>query len=108
VASELLEERANLNFDQEELYCLFHSDPEVRADRIKVEKDQIDHPELANTHKYYEMTPAEIQTLWMKKLKKAWEVDRQFYFKKRPLPQYYWIFHHQGQPPIGLHTTMFA
>jgi hypothetical protein len=60
VATELLEERANLNFDQDELYNIFHKDPEVRADRAKVEKDMEDDPIMNNTHKYYEMTPAEI------------------------------------------------
>jgi hypothetical protein len=35
VATELLEERAKCNFDQEELYQLYYSDPYVREIRDK-------------------------------------------------------------------------
>jgi hypothetical protein len=74
-----LEERKNCNFDQKELYELFHKDPEVRAQRERAEKDLAD-PVMTNTHKYYEWTPEEIQQSWMKKLNRAWHIDRHFYF----------------------------
>ena len=45
----------------------------------KVQKDLMNDPILCNTHKYYEWTPQEIQENWMKKIKRAWEVDRHFY-----------------------------
>jgi hypothetical protein len=33
---------------------------------------------------------------------------RKRYFETPPTADYYWIFAHQGQPPIGLHATMFS
>jgi hypothetical protein len=81
VATELQEERDKCNFDQEEIYNLFYKDPKVRALKARIAKDMDTYPEMANTHKYYEWTPQEIQENWMKKLNKAWEIDRHFYFQ---------------------------
>ena len=57
VATELLEERANCNFDQKELKRVFMSIPEeVQANIQRVMDDIENDPELNLTHKYYEMT----------------------------------------------------
>ena len=39
---------------------IFLPDPEAIRVRNKVRKDIIENPDLASTHKYYEMTPAEV------------------------------------------------
>ena len=72
VATELVEERNKCNFDQKELYYLYYADPEVLKLKDKCEHDAETDPILANTHKYYEWTPKEIQENWMKKLNRAW------------------------------------
>ncbi len=66
-ATDLLKERENCNFDQDELYNLFYSDPEVRRMKAKVEKDIETVPGLQLNHHYYEYTPQEQQEMWMKK-----------------------------------------
>lgn len=60
VATELVEERAKCNFDQEELYNIYYSDPNIREMRQRTDRDIDSDPILANTHKYYEWTPKEI------------------------------------------------
>ena len=53
-------------------------------------------PKLANSHKYYEWSPEEVGYNWQKKLKRLWEVDKEFYFKTRPIPEFNWGYHHFG------------
>lgn len=59
-SSDLLEERANCNFDQKELWNIFHPRPEENALRLQAEHDMANDPKLALTHKYYEYTPQEV------------------------------------------------
>ena len=58
VASDLLEERKKCAFDQEELKVFLHGGPLVLQKKLNYLKI-ISHPELANHHKFYEMTPHE-------------------------------------------------
>ena len=107
-ATELVEERARCNFDKEELKAMFMTDPEGKHIMEKALKDQMEDPNLALTHKFYEMEPAERQLMWMKKLNYLWfNKDRKFYFTDGNSPEYNWIWQYHGQPPIGLHMTMF-
>jgi hypothetical protein len=94
VATELLEERSVCNFDQEELYKIYWSNPEVREIKNKADFDAANDPIMMNTHEYYEWTPKEIQENWMKKLKRAWQLDRKFYFQMRPHAQVQWMSSH--------------
>lgn len=106
-ATELLEERAKLNFDQDELYKLIFNDEASRAVMEKSMEDLNDDV-LKSTHKYYEWTPAQIHLNWYKKLNHLYfNKDRKFYFATAPLPEYQWNWSHQGQTSIGLHTSMF-
>lgn len=68
-----------------------------------------DHPQIRNTHKYYEMDRKEKQEAWMKKLNYMHNnLDKQFYFQPSQNSRYLWHFSFQGQPPLSLHLTMFA
>lgn len=41
-----------------------------------------DHPQISNTHKYYEMDRQEKQESWMKKLNYMYNnLDKKFYFQ---------------------------
>ena len=57
VASELLEERARLNFDQEELKRIMECDPEAVRVREQAVNDIKKDPLLQPTPKFHEMTP---------------------------------------------------
>ena len=59
------------------------------------------------SEKYYEMSREEIQHMWMKKLNHLWNFNMNFYFKKGLTSSYNWYWAHLGQPPFGLHVTMF-
>ena len=84
VATELVGERSKCNFDQEEMYRIYYSNPEIRKIKAKADFNAANDPIMKNTHKYYEWSPKEIQENWMKKLQRAWKVDKEFYFKMRP------------------------
>lgn len=60
VAPELLKERANCDFDQQEIKSLLMR-PEARQIFDKSLDDIKDDPKLAHTHKYLEWSPEEIQ-----------------------------------------------
>ena len=56
-------------------------DEKTREIIQKVKKDVLDHPEIQNTHKYYEMDRKEAQEMWMKKLfYMSKHLDKSFYF----------------------------
>ena len=59
-ATELLEERAKCNFDKSQMIEQFYHEKWIHETFSAIAKDMNDYPELANTHKFYEMTPAEI------------------------------------------------
>ena len=111
VATELVEERANCNFDKAELHALLNPDEEENKMIEWYENDRDSDPVLKPTHKFYEQTREEIQLGMMKKLNHNYfksEESRQKYFHARPTSSYIWSYAHQGQPMINLHQTMFA
>ena len=59
VAPELVEERARLNFDKNELFKIFESDKVTREMIVKSIHDMENDPELHLSEKYYEMTNKE-------------------------------------------------
>lgn len=109
VASELVDERANCNFDQSEMKKILMPDEVSNQIRDQVAKDIQSDPEIAwsVSEKYYEMSREEIQHMWMKKLNHLWNFNKNFYFKKGLTSSYNWYWAHLGQPPFGLHVTMF-
>jgi len=108
VATELAEERKNLNFDPEEIYSFYNFDPEAKKEAEYHLNNMRKHPEMANSHKWYEMTRAEKMENWMQRLNCASKIDHDFYFKKRPKGTFYWPLMNLGQSPIGLHQIMFT
>ena len=110
VAPELIKERQNIDFNQEEMHMIMYPDSNHREFIAKIEKDQEMYPELRNTHKYYEWTDQEKQENWMLKLKKLYEVDKGFYFHKIAEldgSRWFWQYNFFGNSPISLHLTMF-
>lgn len=82
VSSDLLAERANRDFDDEngkalinrfDLGGFFHQREEIQK---VIEND----PLLRNTHKYYEMSTEEMQTFQMKRLRRAYEIKKDEWF----------------------------
>lgn len=87
VATEVLEERAKLDFDQTDLKNTVIFDPDYLEVYENARKDKVNHPAIRNTHKYYEMSPEEKQLFYMKKLNYMWTKmpeRRQIYFKSHP------------------------
>ena len=108
-ASELAEERKNCLIDKDELFKFMVGDDQTLILMKKVEEDIKHHPFIRNSHKYYEMTRQETQVMWMKKLKYIWDnLDRKLYFDHDPNLKFKWFYLFFGQPPIGLHLTMFS
>jgi hypothetical protein len=70
IASELVAERANCNFDRRELEnILTHPDEQRRRAQNIKEMEEV--PGFANTHKFYEYTENERQDAYWRKLKIA-------------------------------------
>ena len=72
VASELVEERANCNFDQNELAELIFPPSRGREIAERVAEDIRKDVKLQKSHKHYEYTAKEAQEHWMKKLNYMW------------------------------------
>lgn len=67
VASDLLEERNKCAFDQQELRVLILGGQHIFDKKTEFHRILEKHPELANHHKFFEMTPEEQQTdIWRK------------------------------------------
>lgn len=67
-----------------------------------------DHPAIANKREYYEMTPAEKQFMWFKKLHYIWfnmPEKRELYFNPNNI-RFQWFFLHKGISPFYYHWTM--
>ena len=60
VAQELLEERANLNFDKDQAFAFFNPMKDVNDLQDAVNKLIDENPDIQNTHKVYEMTREEL------------------------------------------------
>ena len=87
-ATELLEERANCDFDLEDFRQAL-TRKEVHDVFEQAQKDMREHPTLANSPDYYEMTPEEKQLMWFKKLNYIWfkmPEARKRYFIEHPNP----------------------
>lgn len=57
------------------------------------------------------MNPDEKQLMWMKRLNHLYfksPESKKKYFEEEPTADYFWTFGYHGQPPIGVHMTMFA
>ena len=108
VATELVEERAKSNFDHDELYTTYYSDPISREIRERVFKEMEEDPILRNTHKFYEMTTKEAQLELMKKTNHMYfKKERSFYTSAEAVPELQWPLAYQGQCLFALHYTMF-
>ena len=66
-----------------------------------------EHPELANTHKFYDMTRAEQQTHWLKKTNFAYRHYSQEWFKAYKTGEFNWIYLQLGQGVTSMHYLMF-
>ena len=110
-APELLKERQNIDFDRAEIKNIFWKDEKSKMIHDKATADVLNDPELALTHKFYEMTRQEKQTWLMKRANHLYfksAEDRKVYFTDGNHPQFNWTWAHIGQSPIGLHGTMFV
>ena len=108
VAPELIKERSNINFDQSEMKGIFRPDSGIGFIQEKVQGDMLEDPIIASNHNFYEQTREEMQLNWMKRLNHIWfNKDRKFYFQNGKAGTFHWFYMTQGQPPIGMHATMF-
>jgi len=110
VAPDLLEERAKLAFDQEELR-LFLAGGEARANEWKQHVDTFGaDPELRNFVEFNDMTPHEMQENLWKRINVLYKKNKQLYFEKGMIAPPYvdWIGYFQGlMPGVGLTVSMF-
>ena len=58
IATEILEERANCDFDQND-YIVTCLGPDVCEYKGKIEYDLVNCPEISNKREFYEMSPEE-------------------------------------------------
>ena len=72
MASDLLEERKNCNFDQAELWDLIFTKKHVEYFKKIINIMESD-PQLTNSHKYYDMTRAEQMVYGMQKVRHGYE-----------------------------------
>lgn len=101
-ASEIIEERANCDFDQTQLKRFFYHSQATIDKKEKVIHFLRTVPEIANSHHYYEMTNEERLKDSFRRLHFMAKTDREF-FIGRPTNEYYWAGSFTGQPSIGLH-----
>jgi hypothetical protein len=74
------------------------SDPEVVRIMDQSAKDILEDPFLRETvsHKYYELTREELQSMWMKKLNHLYFKNKDFYFGNGLTQNSYWFWYHFG------------
>jgi hypothetical protein len=106
VNTDLLEERANRDFDQTEMRNLLHDQEQMRF-YDKVFDDMRDHPEIANTHKFYDMSREDQKSHLMKRAFLLYKLNKELYFYTARPDFNQWFFGHQGLSPLGLQYTMF-
>lgn len=108
-ATELIEERQGLNFSKAEARELFLGSKEAVDMADKMAKMMVDHPEIGNSHHWYEMTREEQQQVWLRRMNYLWRhADRTAIFGPQTKMRFLWYYPFFGQPPIGLHITMFC
>jgi len=96
VAGELLEERARLDFDQQELAVNCFGKELVGCLNLQYDLMR-KHPRFANSHKWYEMTREEQYQDWLEKLKFIWDnmpEHRSEFFNKETYMGFHWYLVH--------------
>lgn len=97
-ATEFVEERAKCDFDQKELaWSIFG--PETMNIISDAMEDITKHKEIASCPEFYEMSPAERQTWWFKKLNYMWfkmPEKREHYFNPSKSLRMTWWWVHKG------------
>ena len=66
-----------------------------------------EHPELANTHKFYDMTRAEAQKHWVEKTNFAYKNYKKEWFQGYKSGSAGWVNLQLGQSPTVMHYLMF-
>ena len=110
VATDLQKERDKIAFDKEELSTYLLGGHELVEHRKLYRDLQIDFPDLANTHKFNDMTINERQTELRRRIRVVHK-ERPDYFMHRNValyPYHGWIHNFQGLVPIGMHLSMFT
>ena len=106
VATTLADERAKCDFDQQEALEIIWRP--VQISRLKEAADAMDkYPELANTHKFYDMTRAEAQKHWLKKTNFAYRHFKKEWFRGYVPGAAGYINQQLGQSPCSMHYMMF-
>lgn len=104
VSSDLLEERANQDFTGS-IREVLSAPGYVRMDEAVEFMES--HPELANSHKFYDMTRAEQQKDLMRKANLAYRLGKDKWFLKHEADEHFWGHAHLGLNPLTLNYTMF-
>ena len=95
-ATELVEERANKNFDQNQLANFLYGNKKDLASLYRQWDMQKKDPMLANTHKFYEMTVKEKKLYQFKKLNYIWnkypELRKEFFCGSMRPDKCYWYY----------------
>ena len=90
-APELIKERGKCNFDMgEALSQMLQPDQSQQVAALTAKLDE--HPELANTHKYYDMTRAEMQKEWMRKTNFAYKHYKKEWFQGYKTGEFAWMY----------------
>eukprot|EP00347_Sterkiella_histriomuscorum_P006528 403352422 len=108
VADDLLEERKNLNFNQEELTHLFFGSKEFYEEFNEHIRFMEADPLLRNDQTWYELTREEQMELLMKKARRVYEINRKKYYHDYEVGYFQWFYiMFKGIFPLGLSMTMF-
>ena len=110
-ATELVEARKNLNFDTTECETIICGDKETVDLARKSIEMQMSNPILTPIHNWYDMTREEQQLHWFKQLNYIYRnlpEWRKTVFAPSTTIRWKWYYGFQGQPPTGLHVTMFC
>lgn len=108
VASDLLAERANCDFNQAALREILYQGPSEIARIDSIVEDFNKDPVLRSSEKFYELTRAEQQELLLKKMRHLYDNYRDKYFTNfKPFFVPWFAVGIQGVLPFGLTYTMF-
>ena len=104
----MVKERAQCDFDQNEMYDVWFAPSAARTMQEKVWRDMEEDPKMAKSHKEYEYSPKELQEMIQKKMNYIWyNKERKSYFSDFAELDYYWGWDIHGYPPISMHQSMF-
>ena len=110
VSPDLLEERAKLAFDQEELATFLVGGPERDADWKMISDIFGNDPEIRNHIGFYDMTPHEMQEDLWKRINALFKKHKALFFERNIISYPYtdWMGYFQGLlPGVGLTISMF-